>query len=175
MRFKIQPRTLKAAVRRYDDSRVRRYGLDHGFDFTNPGHVSRVLGVSVESQISQNLFGTESGYVDPKASTDGGWDLEIDGVRWDVKANNVDNENSWLVQFDKKENETRPDDTHILCVNGVLGKDLPNNRTFEIVGWTTLGKMRNDLEPRFYKFGRYWKLTPESIQPFDDFQKLGFI
>lgn len=175
MRFDILPRTLKEAVRRYDDSRIRRYGADNGFDFTNPGHVSRVLGVAVESQISQWLFGSESGYTDPRATTDGGYDLTIRGVNWDVKANNVDNANSWLVSYDKKENETRPDDTHILCVNGVLGKDLPDNRTFEIVGWTTLGWLRQNHKPKFYPFGRYWRVTPEELQPFDDFKSLGLI
>jgi len=174
MRFPITDKALKGAIKRYHKSRSIRYGESNGFDPFNPGHVSRVLGVAIESQISAHLFGQESGYTEAGADTDGGYDLEVAGIKWDVKANNIQNENSWLVAADKKEGDSRPDDTHFLCVNGVLDADHPNNRSFEIVGWTSMLDLRQNVKVKWYNFGPYFKITPDDLQSFNDFSTLRF-
>jgi len=170
MRFQIRERTLREALKRYDASRRMRYGEGMGFDFTNPGHVSRVLGVAIENQISLNLFGKPSSYTDRRADTDGGWDLEIGGRMWDIKANNVENHGSWLIDY-KKGVDNRPDDLLFLCCNGTLGADYEHNRTYTIEGWISMGELRQ-MEPKWYKFGRYYNPRVADLNPFDDFSKL---
>ena len=167
MRFNITDRTLREALNRYDLSRRIRYGEDQGFDWSNPGHVSRLLGCAVENQISLMLHGKPSGHTDPSKSADAGFDLLVAGHRYDVKANNVENHNSWLI--DSKEGKPnaapKPEGLRYLFVNGTYGADYENNRTFEIMGWMTHDEVVEKVPIKWYRFGPYHRVTTELINP----------
>lgn len=169
MRFPIYDRTLKEAYRRYDISRKIRYGEDNGVDPFNPGHKSRILGCAIENQISIWLFGKPSGFTDIKADTDGGFDLVIHGKKWDVKANNVENAGSWLINYPKGDDNRDPR-IQFLCVNGHLTDvNDPFNRTFEIAGAISMEEVWRVADVKQYRFGKYYRVTTEMLRPFDEF------
>lgn len=173
MRFPIHDRTLTEAFKRYDLSRRSRYGSDKGADPFNPGHRSRVLGIAIENQISIWLWGKPSGYTDIKASTDGGFDLKLQGRKWDVKANNVDNAGSWLISHPKSEPDDRDPDTVFLCVNGHLTDvNDPLNRSFYIMGYITLAQVKERSALKWYPFGQYYRVVEADLNPINDMRDL---